>query len=136
MWHYYSCRVKWLNLLNKLWGIFTHNIGEFLRIGNYFLDISKTAYIMVIILTLNARINNFLSVGRGAQMRNAAAKRASKLRNRRVSISIPTFSILRDIETDQAEISLFLSLSRFRAMIQDIKRSLYRRPQHVWRESR
>lgn len=39
-----------------------------------------------------------------------------------------------DIQTDQADISLFLSLQRFERLIKDIKRSIYRRPHKVFKQ--
>jgi hypothetical protein len=58
---------------------------------------------------------------------------ARKARQRYVQLTVPPPSLL-DIQTDAAEVSLFLSLSRFKSLVSDIKRSIYRRPQHVWRQ--
>lgn len=68
--------------------------------------------------------------------RGKMSKNSDKRLRRRVSLLTcppPTFL---DIQTDQAEISLFLSISRFLRIIRDIKRSLYRKPQHVWKTAR
>ena len=60
---------------------------------------------------------------------------ARKLRKKRItSLTAPSMS-LRDIEEDQAEISQFISLSRFRRIIRDIKLSLYRRPHGVFKQA-
>ena len=58
---------------------------------------------------------------------------ARKRRKRLTQLTCPPPTLL-DIQTDQAEINLFISLSRFRRIIREIKRSIYRRPQHVWEQ--
>ena len=66
-------------------------------------------------------------------MGNRRQDRLAKKRRKRVSLLTcppPTFL---DIHTDQAEIQQFISLARFKRLISEIKRQLYRRPQHVWK---
>jgi len=50
-----------------------------------------------------------------------------------MSVITPPAQTLLDLATDQAKISLFLSLTRFNSLIRDIKRSIYRRPQKVFK---
>jgi uridine kinase len=48
-------------------------------------------------------------------------------------ISPPSLTLI-DSATDKAEISLFLSIQRFNRIIREIKRSIYRRPQRIWKQ--
>ena len=59
-------------------------------------------------------------------------RRERKRQKRIVSLTAPPQTLI-DLEADQAEISLFLSLTRFNSLIRDIKRSIYRRPQQVFK---
>jgi len=61
-------------------------------------------------------------------------RRARAHRRQLLSTLRPPVPTLLDIQADQAEISLFLSLQRFNRLIRDIKRSIYRRPQKVFKQ--